>query len=92
MSTVREAHVETPSAYHNVADLEWLIGTWTAEEHGGTMTSVCRWVANKSFVERSFIYVLERPHNGDRDGGYNLLWDDLTAKPAWDAVSTLLRP
>ena len=34
MSTVRDARVETPSAYGNVADLEWLIGTWTAEEHG----------------------------------------------------------
>jgi uncharacterized protein (TIGR02246 family) len=54
MSTVRDVRVETPSAYHSIADLEWLIGTWTAEEHGGKMTSVCRWVANKSFIERSY--------------------------------------
>jgi uncharacterized protein (TIGR02246 family) len=54
MSTVRDTHVETPSAFKNVADLEWLIGTWTAEENGAKSESVCRWVANKSFVERSY--------------------------------------
>jgi uncharacterized protein (TIGR02246 family) len=54
MSTVRETRVETPSGYPKVADLEWLIGTWTAEEHGAKTVSVCRWVANKSFVERSY--------------------------------------
>ena len=54
MSTVRDTRVETPSTYRNVADLEWLIGTWTAEEHGAKTESVCRWVANKSFVERSY--------------------------------------
>src|SRR5262245_8256452 len=54
MSTVRETRVETPSGYPRVADLEWLIGTWTAEEHGAKTVSVCRWVANKSFVERTY--------------------------------------
>jgi len=54
MSTVRDARVEAPSNFRNVADLEWLIGTWTAEEHGAKTESVCRWVANKSFVERSY--------------------------------------
>jgi len=54
MSTVRDARVETPSNFRNVADLEWLIGTWTAEEHGAKTESVCRWIANKSFVERSY--------------------------------------
>lgn len=54
MSSVRDANVATASGYNNVADLEWLIGTWVAEEHGGKMVSVCRWVANKSFVERTY--------------------------------------
>ena len=54
MASVRDTHVETPSAYRNVADLEWLIGTWVAEEHGAKTESVCRWVANKSFVERKY--------------------------------------
>jgi uncharacterized protein (TIGR02246 family) len=54
MATVRDTRVESASAYRNVADLEWLIGTWTAEEHGAKSESVCRWVADKSFVERSY--------------------------------------
>jgi uncharacterized protein (TIGR02246 family) len=54
MSTVRDTRVETPSGYRRVSDLEWLIGKWTAEEHGAKMESACRWVANKSFVERTF--------------------------------------
>jgi uncharacterized protein (TIGR02246 family) len=54
MSTVRETRVETPSGYPKVADLEWLIGAWTAEEHGAKTVSVCRWVANKSFIERTY--------------------------------------
>lgn len=54
MSTVRDTRIETPSNYRNLSDLEWLIGTWTAEEFGLETTSVCRWVANKSFVERRY--------------------------------------
>ena len=54
MSTVRDSRIEQPSSYRNVADLEWLIGTWTAEEHGAKTESVCRWVAGKSFVERKY--------------------------------------
>jgi len=54
MSTVRDARIETPSSFRRLADLEWLIGTWVAEEHGSRTESVCRWVANKSFVERSY--------------------------------------
>ena len=59
MSTVRDARVETPSSYRNVADLEWLIGNWSAEEHGEKVASTCRWIGNKSFVERR--YTVTRP-------------------------------
>ena len=54
MSTVRDTHVETASTYRHVADLDWLIGTWDSEDRGAKMVSVCRWVANKSFVERAY--------------------------------------
>jgi len=54
MSTVRDTRVETQTSYHNLADLEWLIGTWVAEEHGSRTESICRWVANKSFVQRTY--------------------------------------
>ena len=55
MSKVRDARVETPAAYRELADLEFLIGTWVAEEYGIKTESVCRWVANNSFVERRYI-------------------------------------
>jgi len=54
MSTVRDARIETQSSYNKVNDLEFLIGTWVAEENGAKTESVCRWVANKSFVERTY--------------------------------------
>jgi uncharacterized protein (TIGR02246 family) len=66
MSTVRDARVETPSSYRHLEDLEWLIGTWTAEEHGAKTQAVCRWVANKSFVERS--YVVTHPDHTTSSG------------------------
>ena len=66
MSTVRETRTETPSGYDKVADLEWLIGTWTAEEHGAKTVSVCRWVANKSFVERT--YTVTKPDHTATSG------------------------
>jgi hypothetical protein len=42
------------------------------------------------FVQHSFVYVLEKPHNGDRDGAYGLFHDDMTPKPAWTALQTLI--
>jgi hypothetical protein len=42
------------------------------------------------FVARSFVYVLEKPHNRDYAGGYNLLRDDLTPKDGWLKLRRLL--
>ncbi len=54
MSKVADRRVELPSSYDFIADLEWLIGTWVAEEYGTKTVSVCTWVGNKSFVQRSY--------------------------------------
>jgi uncharacterized protein (TIGR02246 family) len=54
MSSVRDVHVPTPSAYGQLRDFEWLIGSWEAEEHGAKTEVTCRWIANKSFFERSY--------------------------------------
>ena len=66
MSTVRDIRIEATSGWQNISDLEWLIGTWVAEEHGVKMESVCRWVANKSFVERK--YTVTQPDQTNRLG------------------------
>jgi uncharacterized protein (TIGR02246 family) len=55
MSTVRDTRVETPSTYAQLEDFEWLIGNWVAEENGSKTTYECRWVANKSFIERKYV-------------------------------------
>ena len=52
MATVRDTQSSTSSARQIAADLEWLIGTWMAEEQGAKTESVCCWVADKSFLER----------------------------------------
>lgn len=66
MSTVRDMRIETESSYRKVQDLEFLIGTWVAEEHGAKTESVCRWVANKSFVQRT--YTVTRPDQTKTSG------------------------
>ena len=54
MASVRDTRIDTPSAYGQLADLEWMIGSWSAEENGATMNVTCRWLANKNFLERRF--------------------------------------
>lgn len=70
MSTVRDSRVETPSAFGRLQDLEWLVGKWTAEEHGAKMEVVCRWIADKSFLERK--YTLTK-HNGTAASGVQII-------------------
>ncbi len=70
LASVRDTRVEMRSGYQHVADLEFLIGTWTAEESGSKMRSVCRWVANKSFVQRD--YTVTRPDKST-DSGVQLI-------------------
>lgn len=54
MASVRDTLVETGVAQQNLADLDWLIGTWVAEEQGNKYESVCHWVSDHSFVQRDF--------------------------------------
>ena len=70
VSTVRDTATPTPSNYENHADLEWLIGTWTAEEHGATLESVCKWIANKNFVERKYKLTA---HDGTETTGVQII-------------------
>lgn len=54
LASVRETLVDTSSSSNDLADLQWLIGEWTAEENGVRTESKCRWIANNKFVERSY--------------------------------------
>ncbi|NLX96404.1 MAG: SgcJ/EcaC family oxidoreductase [Rhodopirellula sp.] len=54
MAVVRDAGTGSGAAVRSAADLDWLIGTWVAEEHGVKTESVCRWVADEHFIERKY--------------------------------------
>lgn len=54
MAAVRDTVVQAPVAYHSLTDLDWLIGSWVAEENGAKLKSTCRWIANNTFVERRY--------------------------------------
>lgn len=54
MASVRDTAFELPAAVRSAADLEWLIGTWVAEEHGVRTESVCRWAVDGRFIERRY--------------------------------------
>lgn len=52
MASVRDLQSSASPARQNAADLQWLVGTWVAEENGAQTESVCSWVADKRFLER----------------------------------------
>ena len=54
MSTVRDSLIEASPSQRDMGDLEWLIGTWIGEDYGSHTESVCRWVLNKNFIERTY--------------------------------------
>jgi len=54
MSTVRDTRVESPSSFAKLQPLDWLVGSWSAEEHDVKSASDCRWIANKSYLQRTY--------------------------------------
>ncbi|MGE3244006.1 MAG: SgcJ/EcaC family oxidoreductase [Pirellulales bacterium] len=54
MAAVHEAPSAPATASSQLADLDWLVGTWSAEERGATSTATCQWLANKTFLERKY--------------------------------------
>lgn len=70
MASVRERWVETPSAHANLIDLEWLVGTWTAEERGVKTESTFAWAAGKNFLERRYSITLV---DGSKTNGLQLI-------------------
>jgi uncharacterized protein (TIGR02246 family) len=58
MASVRDTWIETQATPESIADIGWLIGSWTAEEHGVKNESVCRPVAGGHFIERTYTTTL----------------------------------
>lgn len=54
MASVRDARIEPGPAHAGLEPLAWLVGSWTAAGPSATAESTCRWIANKSFLQRSY--------------------------------------
>ncbi len=54
MASVREAAMPIASNFAQLQELGWLVGDWEAKSDGVTAHSQIRWIANKSFLQRTF--------------------------------------
>jgi uncharacterized protein (TIGR02246 family) len=54
MASVREPVVQSAASSGPLASLDWLVGTWYAEQNGASMEVEYRWVANHAFLERTY--------------------------------------
>jgi uncharacterized protein (TIGR02246 family) len=54
MASVREAAMPVASNFAQLQELGWLVGEWEAKSDGVTAHSQIRWIANKSFLQRTF--------------------------------------
>jgi uncharacterized protein (TIGR02246 family) len=54
LSSVHDMRVVTPSNYHRLDDFEWLIGTWKGGGGDVQIETTCRWLGNKSYIERTY--------------------------------------
>ena len=54
MASARDMGVATVLQEGQIADLAWLVGHWKAEHEGVLLEVVCRPIASKQFLERSF--------------------------------------
>ncbi len=78
MASVRDTWIEAQVTRQSIADFGWLIGTWVAEEHGVKNESVCRWVADEHFVERTYTTTSV---DGTKTSGVQLIgWNPLEGR------------
>lgn len=54
MAAVHEAPAAPAAGGSQLADLDWLVGSWSAEERGATSQVTCQWLANQTFLERKY--------------------------------------
>ncbi len=54
MASVREAAMPIASNFAQLQELGWLVGEWEAKSDDVTAHSQIRWIANKSFLQRTF--------------------------------------
>jgi uncharacterized protein (TIGR02246 family) len=73
MASVQDAPAEALSDRRTLQDLQWLIGAWTAEEHGAKMEVVFQWIADKGYLERT--YSITHPDQTTSSGVQIIGWN-----------------
>lgn len=53
-ASVRDLPLPPPSADSHRKDLDWLVGTWTAQGENRTVEVRCQWIAGKRFLQRTY--------------------------------------
>lgn len=83
MASVRDTWVPAPPAASSAADLQWLIGSWVAEEHGVKVESDFAWIADKRFIQRTYTIT---SHDGSTSSGVQMIgWNPyLSQVQSWD--------
>jgi len=54
VARVQDMHADNPVNVGQLSDLDWLVGSWTAEHAGAKADIDCRWIAEKSYLQRTF--------------------------------------
>lgn len=66
------------TSYAKLKDLEWLVGTWGAEEKGAAVTVTCRWALNKHFLQQE--YAVKTKEGGSATVMTLIGWDPFSGK------------
>ena len=86
MASVQEPIAGQSASEDPLDSLDWLVGSWHAEQNGGKMHVTFRWVANRNFLER--VYSVEQ---GGRitSSGVQLIGQDPTSRElqSWSFTS-----
>jgi uncharacterized protein (TIGR02246 family) len=64
--------------YEQLKDLEWMVGSWTAEDTDADVELECNWTKNKNFLTRSFKIAIDG--QDDVSGMQVIGWDPAAKK------------
>jgi uncharacterized protein (TIGR02246 family) len=76
LSSLRETVAPPTSGRDRLAALEWLVGQWTTEDDGATITVTGNWIDNKMYLLRDI--VVERDGRVIHRVSQRIAWDPLT--------------
>ena len=74
LESVRETEVpSSPSNFHQLKDLDWMVGSWVDQDENATLETTCEWTKNRNCLKRSF--ALEVSGKIEQEGTQVIGWD-----------------